>query len=134
MLRDCDHCGGSYTARRASSRFCGGTCQKRAERARNTGLPARLGLIDGESSPPSMLEVCLTRELEEVGRVGTVDGQLALLLARRVASRNETGAATAALSRELSVVTARAMGTTTPAASPLDEIRARRDRKRATVR
>jgi hypothetical protein len=131
MLRSCDECGGNYTARRASSRFCGGTCQKRAERARNTGLPARLGLIDGVSSPPSLLEVCLTRELDEVGRLDTVDGLVALELARRVASGDETGSATAALSRELTVVTARAMGTATTVADPLDEIKARRDRKLA---
>jgi len=52
-------------------------------------------------------------------------------LAYRVASPHETGAAVAALARELGATMTKALAGVTPAAAdPLDEIRARRDRKR----
>jgi hypothetical protein len=34
MERPCDVCGTTYTARRASSRYCSERCKKRAQRAR----------------------------------------------------------------------------------------------------
>jgi len=90
-----------------------------------------LGPID-ESAPLSGLEQAVTRELEAVGRLDTPTGQLAMELAYRVASPHETGAAVAALARQLSAtMTAAVAGVTPAAANPLDEIRARRDRKRS---
>ena len=62
--------------------------------------------------------------------MGTVGGQLAVLLAHRVASRRETGSATAALAKQLHLTMAAALGGVAKAADPLDEIRARRDAKR----
>ncbi len=59
---------------------------------------------------------------------------MALELAYRVASPHETGAAVAALARELSVSMTKALAGVDRAADPLDEIRARRDRKRAAGR
>ncbi len=76
----------------------------------------------------------VTRELEAAGRGGSVGGQLAVLLARRVASRRETGAATAALARELGATMTKTLAGVVGAADPLDEIRARRDRKRSAGR
>jgi len=131
MQRHCDECGHCYTARRASSRFCGDTCGKRSQRARAAGIPFLAVTSDDLGAPPSLLVEAVTRELDEVGRFGTVAGQAALLLAGRIASRRETGAATAALARELSTTMDRALGGVAKAADPLDEIRARRDRKRS---
>jgi len=134
MQRECDECGHCYTARRTSSRFCGDTCGKRAQRARAAGIPPRAAFLDGQEAPPSELELVVARELEAVGRLQSVAGQVALELAYRVASPHETGAAVAALARELSVLMTKALAGVDRAADPLDEIRARRDLKRSAGR
>lgn len=134
MQRECDVCGLAYTATRPSSRFCGGTCGKRSQRATAAGMPFRQATYDDLGAPPSQLVEAVTRELDEVGRLGTVGGQLAVLLAHRVASRRETGSATAALAKQLHLTMTEALGGVAKAADPLDEIRARRDRKRAAGR
>ena len=131
MQRLCASCGRLYEAKRASSRFCGPTCRQRASRASAAGLPARVLTPNDESAPPSELERVTARELEAVGRLDTAVGQLAMELAYRVASPHETGAAVAALARELgATMTSARAGVAPAAANPLDEIRARRDRKR----
>jgi len=86
--------------------------------------------LDGEEAPPSELERAVTRELEAVGRLDTVAGQVALELAYRVASPHETGAAVASLYKQFREAMAEALAGVAVAADPLDEIRARRDRKR----
>lgn len=134
MQRECESCGRSYTASRASSRFCGDTCGKRSQRARAAGIPLLAAALDGHEAPPSELERATIRELEAVGRLQSVAGQMAVLLARRIGSRRETGAATASLARELSATMTKALGGVANAADPLDEIRARRDRKRSAGR
>jgi len=71
MQRECESCGRSYTARRGSSRFCGGTCGKRSQRARAAGIPLRAATPeDDREAAPSELERAVARELEAVGRVG----------------------------------------------------------------
>jgi len=130
VKRECDECGLQYVARRGNSRFCGDTCGKRSQRARAAGLPLLAATLDGHGAPPSLLVEAVSRELDEVGRLGTVGGQMAVLLAHRVASRRETGSATAALAKQLHLTMAAALGGVAKAADPLDEIRARRDAKR----
>jgi len=129
MQRRCDECGHCYTARRSTSQFCSGACQKRAQRARAAGLPLRAATLDDREAAPSELERVVARELEAAGRLQSVAGQVALELAFRVASPHETGAAMASLARELSATMAKALAGVAVAADPLDEIRARRDRK-----
>jgi len=87
--------------------------------------------LDGEEAPPSELERVVTRELEAAGRLDTWAGQVALELAYRVASPHETGAAVASLYKQFREAMAEALAGVAVAADPLDEIRARRDRKRA---
>jgi len=65
-----------------------------------------------------------------VGQLGSVAGQLALVLARRIGSRRETGTATASLAKQFHATMTAALGGVAQAADPLDEIRARRDAKR----
>ncbi len=131
MQRQCESCGRSYAARRPSSRFCSGTCGKRSQRATAAGMPLRAPASDDLGAPPSLLVEVVSRELDEVGRLGSVAGQMAVLLAQRIASRRETGAATAALAKQLHLTMTEALGGVAKAADPLDEIRARRDRKRS---
>jgi len=131
--RECGSCGRSYEARRASSLFCGPTCRQRASRALAAGLPPRPSTSDERDeapTPPSELERAVTRELEAAGRLQTAFGQVAVELAYRVASPHETGAAVASLARELGATMAAALAGVAQTADPLDEIRARRDRKR----
>jgi len=130
MQRECDECGHCYTARRVNSRFCGDTCGKRSQRARAAGIPLRAAPLDGHEAPPSELERATIRELEAVGRLESVAGQVALVLARRIGSRRESGAATASLARQFSATMDKALAGVERAADPLDEIRARRDAKR----
>ncbi len=130
MQRECESCGVAYTAQRTSSRFCGDTCGKRAQRATAAGIPLRAATPDGHPAPPSELERVVVRELEAVGRLESVAGQVALELAYRVASPYESGAAVASLAKQFREAMAKALAGVDRAADPLDEIRARRDRKR----
>jgi len=134
MQRECESCGRFYAAQRASSRFCGDTCGKRAQRSRAAGIPPRAASLDGHEAPPSELERATIRELEAAGRLQSVAGQVALELAYRVASPYESGAAVASLAKQFGEAMDRALAGVDRAADPLDEIRARRDRKRAAGR
>ena len=60
-------------------------------------------------------------------------GQVALLLAERMCEF-DTGSGTAALSKELRAVMVAAVQGAPAAADPVDELRARRDRKRSPFR
>jgi hypothetical protein len=71
-------------------------------------------------------------ELEAAGRSGTALGQAALLLARRLdGSGRETGASVAALSRQHAAALAAVLAGAKSAPDALDELRTRRERKRA---
>ena len=85
---------------------------------------------DDLGAAPSQLVEAVTRELEAVGRLESVGGQMAVVLAERIASRRETGAATAALAKQLHLTMTWALGGVAKPADPLDEIRDRRDAKR----
>ncbi len=87
-----------------------------------------------DPAPPSELERVVARELEAVGRLQSVAGQVALELAFRVASPFESGAAVASLAKQFGEAMDRALAGVAQAADPLDEIRARRDAKRSAGR
>jgi hypothetical protein len=131
--RDCDVCGRSYEAVRVTSRYCGPTCRQRSLRAAAAGLALPTATLDGHEAP-SDLELATARELEAAGRLQSVAGQAALVLAYRIGSRRETGSATAALAKQLHLTMTWALGGVAVAADPLDEIRARRDLKRSAGR
>jgi hypothetical protein len=129
MQRSCDSCGKPYEAKRKASKFCSDTCRKRAQRSPKLGPvfgPTSTGLGDA-----SVLYTTIMQKLEAVGRVDTVAGQQALTLAGRMSSPSETGAAVASLSRQLSATMAEALAGTAVAADPMDELKARRERKHA---
>lgn len=75
--------------------FCSPTCRKRA---------ARGALVPSQRPPAPLggggLARAVTEELEEAGRLETVLGQAALMLARRIDADRDTGAGMAALGRE----------------------------------
>lgn len=124
MQRKCDICGDDFEAKRKDARTCSSTC--RNNRARGAAKKP----LRGEDS----LVGATRRELEEAGKADTVLGQLALSLAGRM-SGTVTGLA--ALSKEFRAVKAEALGassagsSSTPSTDGVDELRARRDAKRA---
>ncbi len=73
----------------------------------------------------------LRRELESAGRLETALGQQAIALAVKLSSPFDTGSAMAAVSRELRAVREEALRGAEQVADPLDELRLRRDAKRA---
>jgi hypothetical protein len=108
MIRGCDVCGRPYEAKRVSSRFCSGTCRKRNLRAPRPRLAER-------ARPPKITRC--SRELEAAGRLDSMLGQVALLLAQRMCEF-DTGSGTAALSKELRAVMATAVQGAPAAADP----------------
>lgn len=127
MQRPCDACGKLYEAQRATSKFCSSNCRARS----HAGLsPAPVASQPMPSLRPSgPLEAVTERTLTEAGRIETVPGQQAMALAREIESRPNAGMGSAALHKALSDVMVKAMEGVQAAADPLDEIKARRDRR-----
>ena len=128
MQRKCASCGRSYQAARPNSKFCGDTCRKRAQRS-----PKQSTIQTTKTAPVSAdgLEAVAARELAAADRLDTVLGQAALVLARRIESPMETGSSIASMTKQLRETLADALKGAQQVADPLDEIRARRDSKRA---
>ncbi len=85
-----------------------------------TGPPDSGGLVEA-----------LRRELVDAGRLDTALGQQAIVLAVKLSSPFDTGSAMTAVSRELRAVREEALRGAEQAADLLDELRLRRDAKRA---
>lgn len=125
-MRPCDSCGKEYDAKRPVSRFCSGTCRKRAQRAGLSG-PVPTVTLGGTDGP---VAAATRAALDAAGMLGTPIGQSTVALARRMDANADTGAGLASLSRELRAAMAEALADVTPAADPLDELRARREARR----
>lgn len=125
--RTCDVCGAVYEAKRPNSKYCSPTCRKRASRGAPTAEVVTLPSSKPESGP---IETATRAELEAVDRLGSVFGQTALALARKLDTGRDTGAAMASLAKQLESTMSSATEGVTAAADPLDELRARRDAKR----
>ena len=111
----CEQCETSFQATRSTRKFCSNECRQRAKRTRNDPPPDMSGLLDTVRS-----------ELVTLGKVDTVHGQQALIVAARMTSGKETGSAVTSLSQELTRLMAQARA---GAASEEDEVtRARRIR------
>ncbi len=127
IARCCAFCGTAYAAKLSTSRFCSDRCRKRNERTPRDAL----SVSAPSSTAQSELVEAARRELGAVGQADTPLGQMALVLAGRIASGSETGAATAALSKELRAVMARVTREAPVGVDPVDELRARRARRPA---
>lgn len=74
----------------------------------------------------------VTAELTAAGMLDSYQGQAALLLARRMESGDDTAPALAQMVRQLRETMASALSSAVPdEVDPVDELRARRDRRRA---
>ena len=127
-MRNCEACGERIESTNKRKRFCDSKCRGRGHRGDSAPAVASVEPVE----PPAVGLVSATeRTLEQAGRLDTVVGQQAMALARRIASPNESGSGVAALSKELRAVMVEAMAGANVAADPLDELRKRRDSKRA---
>ena len=136
MQRKCESCKRAYQATRPNSKYCGDTCRKRAQRSpKKSPKPVDLSLPEllaglGSAKTHWPLTDVTARELEDAGRLDTVLGQAAMVLARRIESPMETGASIASMTKQLRETLADALKGAQQAADPLDEIRVRRESKR----
>jgi hypothetical protein len=133
MRKSCTECGEEFEAKRDTAKYCGERCKKRAQRRPSAPSAPAAPVVElpAESFAGSLTAATLA-DLERAGRVDTADGQAALALARRVdLGAKETGASLAALVREHRAALAEAVRDAETAADPLDELRARRERKLA---
>lgn len=141
MDRTCEVCGGQYVAKRATAKYCSGACRKRAadrREAERVGQRAASSQVSAPKDPRPALSTDLvdrvTADLEAAGRLDSVAGRQALLLARRLEDPETSfGSAAASLSRELREVLAEAMAGVALADDPVegfrDDLRERRERK-----
>ena len=127
--RQCDHCGTTYEAARPSSKFCGPTCRQRHRR--NPELAATAPVATIAPATASGVHGATLNELTAAGRAATSTGTAALALAARIDSGLDTGSALAALVKQHVLTMADALRGAQVAASPLDELRRRRDLKRS---
>jgi hypothetical protein len=124
---------------RSTARFHSATCRQRAARDRKAaGQSVEVDAAAGKAEHSLIRAV--RKELVDAGALDTVDGQLALQIARRIVDPDGTGVST--LSKELRSLLAAAKASrtaepspdgdkpgTSAATDPMDEIRKRRDAK-----
>lgn len=139
MKRCCEVCGETFEAKRKTARFCSDRCRMRAHRrpaeteqtppvTPPVASPDRGGL---QNDAASLAQAAQT-ELQAAGRETTAVGQAVLALARRIdANTSETGSSLAAMVREFRAAHADALKGAGETGDPVDELKARRDRKRA---
>lgn len=147
MERSCDMCGKAYTPKRVTSQYCSSACRTRATRLRAAGVrpalaavaPAPQGIPVAAAAPAAGspagggLVASTRQQLEVAGRLDSILGQQALVLAARleVTSGVDTGSSLAAVSKELRAVMAEALAGVAVADDPIDELRRRRELKRS---
>jgi len=125
--RKCESCGRSYQAKNSRSRFCGQTCYRRHSRANPKPKPVAAARVE------AALVDAVRVELEAAGRLDSVAGQSALRLAEKMCGSADTGSGLAALSRELRGTMAEALQGANVADDLVDELKRRRDAKRAAA-
>ena len=126
-MRVCDHCAGEIDpAKPRNTKFCSTKCQRASRQQPDREPVTQLPLGDAPVGEDPLVEA-VRRELTDAGRLDTALGQQALALAERMAEAS--GAAMAALSKELRSVMATATQGATAAVDLLDELKLRRDRK-----
>ena len=127
-MRECDACGKTYEARRVTSKFCSPKC-----RIRNHEMSKRpSAVLPAEPVNEDSVAAKSRAKLEAAGRLDTWEGAVALQLAARLdAQVREGGMGVAAIVREHRASMEEALKGAHVAADPVDELRERRDRRRA---
>lgn len=127
MIKSCRRCSKEFESDASTAMYCSKSCRQAASRAKKTtvALPtASSGSVENSVSTVATV----TRQLEMTGRLDTYLGAAAVQLAQRIdASTAVMGFA--ALVKELRSTMDAALEGVQVADDPLDELRARRDRK-----
>jgi hypothetical protein len=143
MRKTCAMCPTVFDAKRPSAKYCSEKCKKRAQRQPGGVKAAKVVPLPPEATsepadeplvPPAggSVTAATVAKLEAAGRLDSPEGQTALALARRIdAGAAETGSSLAALARQHLATLAEAVKNAAAKADPLDELRARRERKLA---
>ena len=93
--------------------------------------PAKVVPLRDDPEPPHTITEATRRQLAEVGREHSPMGMTALVLAGKLDRGEDSGSGMAALARQLAATIQEATRDAKQAASPLDELRARRAAKKA---
>src|SRR5262245_20090349 len=121
--------GVQFEAKRASAKYCSPKCKKRAYR----GTKIR-PLEPVPDASESELVASVRSELKDLGVATSSAGRQAIAMAERMSMAvKDTGSSYAAISRELSRLLDEAKAGAIRKADPLDELRDRRERKRASA-
>lgn len=129
--RKCDSCGKSYEAKRSDSKYCSGSCRAAASKRSKPQPDVVADTPLGDAASVGLMASTLM-ELVKAGRENTASGQAALLLAYRLEhSQLDTGASIASMVKQHGATLAEALKGAAKAATALDELKARRDAKRA---
>lgn len=142
MTKTCEICKTEFDSQRHYARFCSGRCRARAHRAGisqprpgSKKKPKPEPKKKPEPVNPDGLLEAVRAELDAAGVTRTAAGQHALELASRIVNATALNTGVAAMSKQLQSVMADALGPADNAkaapVNPLDELKARRDRKRS---
>jgi hypothetical protein len=126
----CAQCGVGFAGKRRTARYCSQVCRQRAANARRSaGVTADAPLPMVPLTVGEGVVDTVKRELGALGKSGTSLAAQAVAIASSMESGKETGAALAALSRELRTVMA-LLSQGVDRGDELDELKAKRDAKR----
>lgn len=120
MTKLCEGCGKPLEAKDRRRRFHNDACRMRKNRAQVIPIRSK-----PEASRGSV-ETAARAELDELGATESLLGQTVLALAARIDVGNETGAATAALAKEMRATMTEASVGARRVASPVDQLRQKR--------
>lgn len=125
--KSCAKCGGPLpvqTGRGRRRTKCENCSPSRVKAPKVTATPQAAGSHDG-------LLASVTAELSAAGRLGSHPGQAAVLLAQRIEFGENSGSAVAQMVRQLHDTMSRALADVQAEVDPVDELRARREQRRA---
>ena len=146
MLITCASCSTDFDARSSRARFCSSKCRTQAHyRRTKLGIPetrdpkpapkapAKRRKAQVDDSPIGTLGTlgAVIAELTDAGRLNTSAGQAAVALASRIDAGAESSSGLAALTREMRAAMAEATANVAQAGDALDELRAKREARRA---
>ena len=131
-MRSCSKCGAPLplqTGRGQRRKMCA-TCSP--PRQRNRKKPKVAPAATAKATVQRSVVASVTAELTEAGMLDSHQGQAALLLAHRLESGEDTGAAMAQMVRQLRETMAAALASVEPdEVDPVDELKARRESRGA---
>lgn len=108
----CGECAAVFTARSPRARFCSARCRKASSRRPSEPAGTAEGAPIEGRRPEDPLVVAVQKELEHLSAVDTVDGQIAVHLARQVKAAK--GSSASSLAKELRTVLDRAAASAAP--------------------